>query len=323
MLLRHGGCPEDIIFQLLLRVRHVHHKEGHQEHSLIPGLQVPEDVLCLARIGGDIGGDDIHVEPLTRRPLLGVDLHAVQVGDLALDRLDRLVLVHAPNMEAHKNGAVRIQKVGKHTVIQLRGRDLQETHRPIFTSHAEAPCLPETEGGRRDKILDRQAGRGKPVPFKGKPLPVRVEDAMQHRQPFLPVQGFCQRAHCLEIAQRIQGDTGEPRPGLLDVLRFDGKHQELRLDHAVVAVFELPPEHICIKGTYPVKAVPLGVDLNAFAEIRLVYLPAHKGKLHANRSVVGVIHIAQDFKDGRLVVLLGELVIHILKFDAPAPACIA
>lgn len=34
---------------------------------------------------------------------------------------------------------------------------------------------------------------------------------------------------------------------------------------------------------------------------------------------MGVIHIAQGFKDGGLVVLLGELVIHILKLNAPAP----
>jgi len=37
---------------------------------------------------------------------------------------------------------------------------------------------------------------------------------------------------------------------------------------------------------------------------------------------MGVIHIAQGLKDGGLVVLLGELVIHILKLNAPAPACV-
>ena len=222
-------------------------------------------------------------------------------------------------MEAHKNGAVRIQKVGKHPVIQLRGRDLQEAHRPIFASHAKAPCLPETEGGRRNEILDRQAGRRQPVPFKGKPLPVRVEDAMQHLKPLLPAQGLRQCAHCLKVIERVQCDTGEPRPGLLDVLRLNGKHQKLCLDHAVIAVFKLSPEHIRVEGAYPVEPVSLGGDLNSLSEIRLVYLPAHKGKLHADRSVVGVIHIAQGFKNGRLVVLLGELIIHILKFDAPAP----
>ena len=142
---------------------------------------------------------------------------------------------------------------------------------------------------------------------------------MQHRQPFLPVQGLRQCAHCLKVIQRVQGDPGEPRPGLLAVLCLNGQHQELCLDHAVVAVFELPPEHIRIEGAHPVEPVPLGGDLNSSAEIRLVHFPAHKGQLHADRSVMGVIHIAQGFKDGGLVVLLGELVIHILKLNAPAP----
>ena len=38
---------------------------------------------------------------------------------------------------------------------------------------------------------------------------------MQHRQPFLPVQGLCQRTHCLEVVKGVQGNAGEPRPGLL------------------------------------------------------------------------------------------------------------
>ena len=142
---------------------------------------------------------------------------------------------------------------------------------------------------------------------------------MQHRQPFLPVQGLRQCAHCLKVIQRVQGDPGEPRPGLLAVLRLNSQHQELCLDHAVIAVFKLPAEHIRIEGSHPVKSVPLGGDLNSFAEIRLVHLPAHKGQLHADGSVMGVIHIAQGFKDGGLVIGLCKLIIHIFKLNAPAP----
>lgn len=64
---------------------------------------------------------------------------------------------------------------------------------------------------------------------------------------------------------------------------------------------------------------PLGRDLNTLSEILPVDLPAHKGQLHADRSVMGVIHITESFKDGRLVIGLCELVIHIFKLDAPAP----
>ena len=124
MLLRHTGRPEDIVFQLLPGVRHVHHQEGHKEHPFVAALQIPEDVLRLSRVGGKVGREDVDIEPFPGRPFLGIDLHAVQVRNLALDGLDGFILVHAADMQAHENGAVRIQQVGQHPVIELRRRDL-------------------------------------------------------------------------------------------------------------------------------------------------------------------------------------------------------
>ena len=121
------------------------------------------------------------------------------------------------------------------------------------------------------------------------------------------------------MIERVQGDPGEPGPCGLDILCLDGQHQEFCLDHAVVAVFELRPEHIRIEGAHPVKGVSLGGNLNPLSEIRLVHLAAYQGQLHADRGIMGVIHIAKCLKDGGLVVLLGKLVIHILKLNAAAP----
>ena len=291
MLLRHTGRPEDIVLQFLPGVCHVHHQEGQQEHPFIAALQIPEDVLCLPRVGCKVGRDDINVKPFPGRPLLGVDLHAVQVRDLPFDGLDGFVLVQAPDVEAHKNGTVRIQQVGQYPVIELRCRDLQKTGRAVFPAHLEPPGLAEAEGGRDNKILHMEAGRRQPVPFKGEALPVRMEDAMQHRQPFPAVQRLCQRTHDLEMAQPVQDDPGKPGPGGLNIRRLDGQHQEFCLDHAVVAMFQLRPEHFRIKGAYPVEGVPLGGNLDPFPEIRPVHLPAHKGQLHADRGIMGVIHI--------------------------------
>ena len=119
VLLRHRGSPEDIVLQLLLCVRHIDYQEGHQEHSLIPAVQITEDVLCFTCIGGNVGGDDVHIEPFPRRPLLSVDLHTVQIGDLALDSFDGFILIHASDMDADKNAAVRVKQIGKHPVIEL------------------------------------------------------------------------------------------------------------------------------------------------------------------------------------------------------------
>ena len=147
-------------------------------------------------------------------------------------------------MEAHQDGAVRIQQVRQKAVVHFRGRDLQKGHRAKLAAHLETPCLPETEGGRADKVLHMETGGGKPVPFKTETVPVRVEDAMQHLQPFLPVQLFCQGAHGLEMVEGVQHDTGEPGPCGLNVVCLDGEDKELCFYHAVVAMLQLSAEHI-------------------------------------------------------------------------------
>ena len=98
IFLRHTGSPEYVVIQLLLRIRDIHHQEGQKEHSFIPALQITEDILCLARVGRQVRRDDIHIEPFTGGTLLGVNLHTVQIRDLSLDRLDRLILIHAADM---------------------------------------------------------------------------------------------------------------------------------------------------------------------------------------------------------------------------------
>ena len=98
IFLRYACCAEKIVVELLFAVRKVHDKEGHEEHPLIPALQVAENVFRLARVGRKVGRDDIHIEPFTHRFFLRVDLHTVKVDDLALDCLDRLCLIHAADM---------------------------------------------------------------------------------------------------------------------------------------------------------------------------------------------------------------------------------
>src|SRR5699024_4349201 len=84
--------------QLLLGCRHVHDQEGQIEHSLVPALQVLEDGLGRAAVGGKVAGEDVHVIPAANRPFLLRDLHGVQVGDLPLDHFYGLVLVDASDV---------------------------------------------------------------------------------------------------------------------------------------------------------------------------------------------------------------------------------
>ena len=98
IFLRHAHRAEKVVVELLFAVRKVHDKECHEKHSLIPALQVAEDILRLARVGRKVGRNDIHIEPFTHRFFLRVDLHTVKVGNFSLDRLDRLVLIHTADM---------------------------------------------------------------------------------------------------------------------------------------------------------------------------------------------------------------------------------
>ena len=322
IFLCHACRTKKVILQLLLAVRKVHHQEGHQEHSLISALQITEDVLCLACVGGKVSGDDIHIETFPHRLFLRVDLHTVNVSDLPLDRFDCLVLIHAADMEADKQPAVRIQQFGEHTVIHFRCADLQKGYGTEFIRHRELPCFTETEGRRRDKILDRQAGRGKPAPFKGKPFPVRVQDAVEHFQPLLAAKLLCQSAHDLEMVEGVHDDPGKPGPCGFAVPCLDGEGQVLCLDKTVVAPFKLLAEHLRVKLTDMVEVISLRRNLDTLHKILPVHAAAHKGELHPDRSIMGVIHIAEGFKDRRLVVGLCKLIIHILELDTLRPGVV-
>ena len=276
IFLRHACRTEKVILQLLPAVRKVHHQEGHQEHSLISALQVTEDILCLACVGGKVSWDDIHIETFPHRLFLCVDLHTVNVSDLPLDRFDRLVLVHAADMEADKQPAVRIQQFGKHTVIHFRCADLQKGHGTEFIRHRELSCFTKAEGRWCDKILDRQAGRGKPVPFKGKPLPIRVQDAVEHFQPLLAAKLFCQSTHDLEMVEGIHDDPGKSCPCGFAVPCLDGECQILCFDKTVVAPFKLLAEHLRVKLTDMVEVISLRCDLDTLHKILPVHAAAHK-----------------------------------------------
>ena len=224
VLLRHACGSGNFIVQLPLCVCQIHNQESHLKHPLVSALQIPKDVLGLACVGGNIRWDDIHIEALPDSPLLGIDLHAVNVGDFPLDGTDRFILIHAVNVDAQKNIAVRVQHFSQNTVIQFRGGDLQEGCRTELYTHLKLSCS-EAEGGGSDEVLYMEAGRCQPVPFKRKPFPIRVKDAMQQFQPFPAVQCFGKHAHHLEMVQGIGQNPGESGSGRTDILFLDRQDQ--------------------------------------------------------------------------------------------------
>ena len=313
--LRHTGCLGHGDLQLLLCLRHVHDQEGQVEHPLIPALQVLEDGLCRAAVGGKVAGEDVHVIPAAYRPLLLRDLHGVQVGDLALDHLDSLVLVDPADVHGHQDVALGLHELRQNAVVDLRGGDLQKAHRPVHLANAEGAGLPEVEGGRSDEVLDRKAAGCQPVPIEGKLASLRVEDTVKQLQPFLPVQHMGGGPHDLEAVQGVSLDAGEASPRRRKVLRLDGQGHILGFHIAVAAPLILEAEYPGRVLPDGVQVVPLGADAEQVLLRPMLHIPAAERHLHPDGGVVAVVEIAEMFKNIPLVLRRSQAVVDVLEGD--------
>ena len=155
VLLRDGTGLEHVVVQLFSALRRVHQQERHQEHALIPALEVLQQLLGLLAVGGKVRGDDIHVIPGPDRFFLFLDLGAVQVGDLALDGLDGADLIHRLDVHGHHKTGLHIQKIRQNTVIQLRGQNLEEGHRAKLPAHAEGLAARKFQGRGGNEVFGR------------------------------------------------------------------------------------------------------------------------------------------------------------------------
>ena len=293
----------------------MHDQEGQVEHSFIPALQVLEDGLCRAAVGGKVAGEDVHVIPAAHRPLLLRNFHGVQVGDLALDHLDGLVLIDASDVHGHQDVALGLHKLRQNAVVDLRGGDLQKADSPVHLADAEGAGLPEVEGGRGDEVLDRQPAGRQPVPIEGELATLRVEDAVKQLQPLLPVQHMGGGTHDLEAVEGVSLNAGEPRPRRRKVLRLDGQGHILGFHIAVAAPLILEAEYPRRVLPDRVQVVPLRVDAEQVLLRPMLHIPAAQSHLYPDGGVVAVVEIAEVFKNIPLVLRRGQAVVDVLEGD--------
>ena len=121
ILLGNGACLENVVAKLTGIVRCVQHQKGQKEHSLVAALQILQEFFRFTAVGSKVGWNDVHVVSGTNCFFLFLDLTAVQVGNLALYRLNGFHLIHRLNVHTHNERAFHIQKISQQTVIQLRG----------------------------------------------------------------------------------------------------------------------------------------------------------------------------------------------------------
>ena len=307
---------EGVVVQLPLGVRRVQNQERQQEHSLIPALEVLQQLFGLRAVGGEVGGDDVHVVPGTDRLFLLLDLALVQIRDFPLDGLDGADLIHRLHMEIDDNAALHIQKVRQHPVIQLRGQDLHKADRTQLFPHAETPAGLELKGAGGDKVLGGQTGRCQPVPGEAERfLLIHAENIVHHPQPVITVQDGGHDAQPLEVVEEVRFDTLQPGLCRTEAVSVDAEGEILGLDKAVVASGKLVLEHLRVFGADAVELVALGRDGDALGEALLGCGEVHKGELELHGAVKVIQEITPRLKDGGLVLVLRELVVDVLVLD--------
>ena len=98
---------EHIVFQPLAGGREVYHRKGQQEHSLIAGLQVTQQLGGVLGKGDEVGRQNLHVISGTDGLFLFLRFHAANVGNFALDGLNGLELVY--RLDVHGDGQLGVQ----------------------------------------------------------------------------------------------------------------------------------------------------------------------------------------------------------------------
>ena len=302
---------EDLV-QLTLGIGGVENEEGNQEHSLVPALEVFQQLLCFGTIGGKVRGNDVHVITGTDSFLLLFDLGFVQIGDGSLNGLDGADLIHGLNMEIHNDVAFNVQEVLQNTVTEFRGQNLQKADGGKLLAHPEILCPVEQEGTRGNKILGGQAGSGKPVPGKMKRLKaVHTENVMENFEPVMSVQHFRCNAQSFEVVDNIRFDslqTGLCHP---DVVSIDAEGQVLGFHNTVVALGKLVLQHPGVFVTNRVETIFLRRDGDGLSKSFFRCGQIDKGQLKLNGAVKVVQEITPAIEDGLLVLIIGELVVDV------------
>lgn len=158
-----------------------------------------------------------------------------------------------------------------------------------------------------------------PVPFKLEPLPVsHVEQVVHQVQPLLAAKRLGRHAQLVEVVQNICLDVLQPGLGGFQILRLNAKGQIFGLGEAVVALGQLASEHGRILGPDIVEAVVPGRNADAPGKGVGIGGAVHKGKLKVDAGIEEMQEGAPLIEDCGLILLLGQLVVHIPELNGLA-----
>ena len=219
-------------------------------------------------------------------------------------------------MEADDQAGFHVQEIRQHPVIQLRRENLQKRNSPVFLTHTELLAGAELKAGRRNEVLGGQTGRSQPLPFKAeRHLFIHVENAVKLCQPRLAVQGLGGHAHTLEVIENIGLNALQTGLGGFEAVGVNPECEVLGLDKAVVALCQLVLQHGHVLHPDGVKIIALERNVDGTGKGLLGGCQVQKGQLKLNGAVKVVEEIAPALEDRRLVLVLRELIVDVLKLD--------
>ena len=154
-----------------------------------------------------------------------------------------------------------------------------------------------------------------PAEYRQRSLLPYVEYRMKLKKPFFTVQRSGSYTKTLEVIKYICLNTLQTGLGGFDAVRVDTKGQIFGLDETVVTSGQLILQHCGIFFADTVKGVPLGRDGNGVSKGLLRCRKVQKRQLKMNRAVKIIEEITPTLKDCRLIFVLGELIVDVLKLD--------
>ena len=282
-------------------------------------LQLLQKSLRILAVGGQIRRYDVHIISGSHGLFLLLNLRTIELRDLVLDLLDGCRLIHRLNVHGDNLAGFHLQEILQHLVAEVGGRDLQVGHGAVQPAHLEDPARREGKAGRRNEILHRHSALYQPFPVKIKPVVVtaaHVEHGVHQVQALLAGQTLRTDAQPAEVVEKVNLHVLKPWLGLLHGISLNAEGEIFGLGQAVVALRQLTPQHGAELLTDLVEPVPFEGDADHLFEIRGIRRHIHKGQLKANRAVKEVQKAAPFLKDRRLILLLGQLIIDILKLNS-------
>ena len=307
------GCLEIVGLQLLRRLPGIHHKEGDAEHTLILALQFLQEVLRVRSVSHQVARQDIHVIAGPDGFFLLLDLGTVQLCDRVLDLFDRLRLVYRLKMNRQDLRGLHIEEIFQQFIRQIRSRNGQVAHGTVDAAHLKAPAAGKGKGRRCDEILHRETGLRKPCPVKIEPVAfVQVEHVMHELQAFFPIQRFSPDAEPAKVVEKIILHMDEPGLCLPHAVRLNAEGQVFGLGQAVVALLQLGLQHLAVFAPDGIECVLLERDPDALFKAFGIGRHIQKGQFKVNGTVEEVEETAPFLKNGRLILVLRQLIIDVL-----------